>query len=122
MAMGIKVTKCYSFWETCSGSASQEITRSLCNPEVHYRVGESLPLCLVLSHMNPVHTLTTYFIKIHFNNILTFTPRSGFPSKIRYEFLVCPMLPTIPAYTILFTFIILMVKWGIFLGGGTTYN
>jgi hypothetical protein len=58
-------------------SANQEILPLLCNPIVHYRVHLSKPLVPVLGDTNPVHILTSYLHKIHFNNILPFTLRSA---------------------------------------------
>jgi len=62
---------------TNSVKLSQEIPRPLWNPKVYYRVHKSLPLHCILSQMNPVHTLPSYFFRIHPNIILPFTPRSS---------------------------------------------
>ena len=50
------------------------------------------------SQMNPVHTLSSYFLHIHFNNILPYTHScskwllpSGFLTKTLYAFLLTPM-------------------------------
>jgi hypothetical protein len=51
-------------WEANSHSASQEILRLLWNTMVHYRVHQSPPLVRIMSQMNPIHNLRTYFIKI----------------------------------------------------------
>jgi hypothetical protein len=59
---------------TCS--AGEEIHHVLRNPKVHYRVRKSPPLVLVLSHVNPVHTFISFFLKINFI-ILPSTTRSS---------------------------------------------
>jgi hypothetical protein len=39
------------------------------------RVHKSLPLDCILVHLNSVHTLSPYFLKIHFNVILPSVPK-----------------------------------------------
>jgi len=55
-------------WEPNRFAASQEIPRILWNPKVHYHN---------LSQLDPVHTPTSNFLKIHLNIILSSTP--GYP-------------------------------------------
>ena len=61
--------KAQSPWEVSSSSATQEISRILWNPMVHYRFHNSPPLVPVLSQINPV---SYHRIYLRATSILTF--------------------------------------------------
>jgi hypothetical protein len=51
--------------------------RKLWNLKVHYRIHHNPPTVTSLSQVNPGHNFSSYFFKMCFNVITTFTPRSS---------------------------------------------
>jgi len=64
-------------WEANRFSASQEISRILWNPKLHYRSHTCPPPVLNRSQLDPIHTPTSSFFKVHLN--ITFPSIPGSP-------------------------------------------
>jgi hypothetical protein len=94
-----------SSWETNRYSASQEITRILWNPKVHYRIHKSPPPVRVLSQIDPVHVphpISLRSILILSSHLLLSLPSGllalDFHTKILYAPLLSPICATCPAH------------------------
>jgi hypothetical protein len=59
-------------WISDCHSAIQKIPRRLWIPKDRYHFHKNPSSCRIVSWMNPFHSLPPQFLKIHFNNILSF--------------------------------------------------
>ena len=64
-------------WETNRFSASQEIPHISWNPNVHYLIHKCQPPVPILSQLDPIHTPSSHFLKIHLNITHPSTPGSS---------------------------------------------
>jgi hypothetical protein len=53
--------------EAANFAVTEELPSILWKPKVHYRVQKSTSLVIILSQINPIHTIPSYLSKIHFN-------------------------------------------------------
>ena len=81
-------------------SASQEIPRILWDSKIHYSIHKCPPPVPILRQLDPVHTPTTHFLKIHLNIIPHLhlgLPSGLFPSDFLTKTLYAPLLSPIRA-------------------------
>jgi hypothetical protein len=65
-------------WEANRFAASQETPRILQNPKVHYHSHKCPPPVPILSQLDPVHTTTFHYLKVHLNVTLPSTSVTGY--------------------------------------------
>ena len=72
-------------WEAACSAASQEITRILLHPTVHYLVHNSPSLLTISSQLIPTDTLSFSFFEIHFNIIPSVSRSSKYSFPFRFS-------------------------------------
>lgn len=100
-----------SAWNSTSSSAGQDVPLILWNQIVYYKSCNTPPVVPILSHTNQVHSFPPCDLKIHFNIILPFTPRTLelsflhiFFTRNMYAFIFSPTSVTCHAYLIFLDF------------------
>jgi hypothetical protein len=99
-------------WEANRFLVSQEISRILWNPNIHYHIHKCPPRVHILSKLDSVYNPTSYFLKIYLNITLLSTPGSpnglllsDFPIEKVYIPLLSPIRATCLTHLILLYFI-----------------
>jgi hypothetical protein len=77
-------------WEAANCAAAQKLPNILWNPKVHYRVHKIPPLVSILNQINPIHTISSYLSKIHFNIV---HPSTSWSSQWSFSFWLSHQYP-----------------------------
>jgi hypothetical protein len=80
-------------WEAANCAPTQELPSILWNPKAHYRVHKSPAMVPILNQINPIHTIPSYFSKIHFNIVhppTTWSSQWSLPFWLSYMHCLSP--------------------------------
>jgi len=95
-------------WEASRPSGSQEITRILWNPEVHYRIHKSPPSVPIPNHFSLVHPTSWRSILILSSNLCLRIPSGLFP----LGFPTITLYATCPTHHLIHLVFIILITFG----------
>ena len=114
-------------WTANRFPASRDIFLLFWNQRVYYCVYRCPPTVPILSQINPVHDLS-YFLKIHLNIILQFTPGPSmwslslrFPTKFLFTSVITPVRAACPTHLIILDLIARIIFGEVYRSLGFSY-